>query len=66
MKWNELIRLAQDNGWYLQKHGKKHDVYIHAESRERIIIGRHGSDEVPIGTCVKILKQMGLYGDMTN
>lgn len=59
MKWNELKKLAEANGWYLLKHGKKHDVYVHPTNRNRLIIGRPGSEEVPVGTYTKLLKQMG-------
>jgi predicted RNA binding protein YcfA (HicA-like mRNA interferase family) len=60
MKWNELKKLAEASGWYLLKHGKKHDIYVHPTNRNRLVIGRHGSEEVPVGTCMKLIKQMGI------
>ena len=66
MKWNELKKIAEVNGWYLMKHGKKHDIYVHPTNRDRLIIGRHGSEEVAVGTYMKLLKQMGLKINETN
>ncbi|MBQ6156358.1 MAG: type II toxin-antitoxin system HicA family toxin [Bacteroidales bacterium] len=60
MKWNELKKLAEASGWYLLKHGKKHDIYVHPTNRNRLVIGIHGSEEVPVGTCMKLIKQMGI------
>lgn len=59
MKWNELRRLAEKNGWYLWRNGSKHDIYRHPEKTYTIHIERHGSQEVKSGLCTKLLKQIG-------
>lgn len=32
MKWSELKRIAEANGWRLKRHGKKHDIYYHPDN----------------------------------
>ncbi len=29
MKWSELRRKAERNGWYLLRNGANHDIYAH-------------------------------------
>lgn len=57
MKWNELKRLAVENGFELLRHGKKHDVYYNAKMGKTILIERHWSQEVRPG-LMKTLKQI--------
>lgn len=57
---NELLRKLKKNGWYLHRHGKKHDVYIHDSNTSPLIIPRHGSKEMAKGTYNSILKTAGL------
>lgn len=58
MKWSELIRLAQQNGWHLYRHGKKHDIYKKDGRDDMIQFERHMSEEVKPGLMNKILKQI--------
>ncbi len=39
MKRNDLIRLLEENGWTLKRHGGNHDIY--AKNGEREPIPRH-------------------------
>ena len=59
MKWNELKRKAEENGWYLERNGKKHDIYAHPEKNFKIQLARHGSEEVKDGLFKKLRKQIG-------
>ncbi|HOF99320.1 MAG TPA: type II toxin-antitoxin system HicA family toxin [Paludibacteraceae bacterium] len=59
MKWNELRRIAEKNGWYLYRNGSRHDIYRHLEKDYPIQIGRHGSEEIKTGTFNKLKKQIG-------
>ena len=59
MKWNELRRIAEANGWKLFRNGSKHDIYRHPEKEEVIVIGRHGKEEIKNGTFNKLKKQIG-------
>lgn len=59
MKFSELYRLLEENGWE-KKEGKKHSKYVHPDYSTFIPVGRHKSKEVPKGTLEKILKDAGL------
>ncbi len=59
MKWNELRKIAETNGWYLWRHGANHDVYRHPDKSYPIQIGRHGTEEIKNGTFNKLKKQIG-------
>jgi predicted RNA binding protein YcfA (HicA-like mRNA interferase family) len=61
MKWSELEKIAKKMGWYLERHGTRHDIYLHPDkSKDDILfIARHSSKEVANGTFEKIKKQIG-------
>jgi predicted RNA binding protein YcfA (HicA-like mRNA interferase family) len=58
MKFSELYRLLERNGWELKK-GKRHAKYVHP-GFPPIPVGRHPGKEVPTGTLESILKEAGL------
>ena len=60
MRFSELIRLLEQNGFKLLK--EKGSVrYYHKAGVDRLIrVDYHGSREVPTGTCNAILKAAGL------
>ncbi len=62
MKYSELYRLLEQNGWEKRPGKRKggHDKYVHPDFGYSIIAGRHVSQEVPNGTLNTILKQAGL------
>jgi predicted RNA binding protein YcfA (HicA-like mRNA interferase family) len=60
MKFSELYRLLEKNGW-VKKKGKKHSKYVNPSNPSTFIsVGRHPSQEVPTGTLDDILKKAGL------
>jgi predicted RNA binding protein YcfA (HicA-like mRNA interferase family) len=59
MKWKELIKIATENGYELRVHGKKHDIYVHKTTGERLIVERHGSQEIRKGLMNSLKKQIG-------
>ncbi|HXR84126.1 MAG TPA: type II toxin-antitoxin system HicA family toxin [Hanamia sp.] len=60
MKFSELQRKLEKNGWYIER-SKKHLIYVHPEKPGiKIPIGKHGTKEVPFGTLKSILKEAGL------
>ena len=59
MKWSEIRKIAENNGWYLLRHGANHDIYIHQEKEFSILIGRHKSEEIKTGTYNYLKKQIG-------
>lgn len=58
MKFSELYRLLQENGWTIKPGKRKggHDKLVHPDFGFTILMGRHKSQEVPSGTLNKILK----------
>ena len=58
MKFSELYRLLEGNGW-VKKKGKKHAKYVKA-GFPPVPVGRHPAKEVPTGTLEAILKGVGL------
>ena len=60
MKFSELVRLLERNGFEIVKE-KGSIRYYGKPGVDRLIrIDYHGSKEVPIGTCNAILKAAGL------
>jgi len=64
MKFSELVRLIERDGFRLVK--EKGSVrYYSKEGHPRLIrVDFHGSKEVPAGTCHAILKAAGLKGKL--
>lgn len=62
MKFSELVRLLEKNGFHLIR--EKGSVrYYGREGIDNLIrIDYHGSKEIPGGTCEAILKAAGLKG----
>lgn len=60
MKFSELVRLVEGNGFKLVK--KKGSIRYYARSGWDRLIGvdYHGNKEVPEGTCRAILKAAGI------
>lgn len=54
MRWSELRRIAEENGWRL----KRHEIYYHPDKDYFVEMERHESQEVRNGICNKILKQI--------
>jgi predicted RNA binding protein YcfA (HicA-like mRNA interferase family) len=63
MKFSELVRLLEQNGFRLIKE-KGSIRYYGKRGVDRLIrVDYHGSREVPTGTCYAILKSAGLKGE---
>jgi predicted RNA binding protein YcfA (HicA-like mRNA interferase family) len=62
MKFNELVRLIEREGFNLIKE-KGSIRYYGKPGFERLIrVDYHGAKEVPTGTCYAILKAAGIKG----
>jgi predicted RNA binding protein YcfA (HicA-like mRNA interferase family) len=60
MKFSELVRLLEKNGFSLVKE-KGSIRYYGKQGHERLIrVDYHGTKEVPTGTCYAILKAAGI------
>ena len=58
MKWSELRRLAERNGWVLVRFGKKHDEY--EKNGKRVLLERHHASEIKPRLYYKLMKQLDL------
>ena len=60
MKVSEILRLLQEDGWYLVATRGSHRQYKHRTKPGRVTVpGKKGDDLAP-GTLNSILKQSGL------
>jgi predicted RNA binding protein YcfA (HicA-like mRNA interferase family) len=62
MKFRELIRLVQADGWRLERQAGSHRQFQHPTKRGTVTIAGKPGDDVPIGTLKNILRQAGLKG----
>ena len=60
MKFSELVRLLEQNGFTIVKEKGSIRYYQKSEWNKLIRVDYHGSKEVPTGTCHSILKAAGL------
>ena len=56
MKRKDLIRKLEKNGWYLDRHGSKHDIYTNGSKSEPI----SRQTEIDEILAKKILKRNGI------
>lgn len=59
MNWNEMKKLVISKGYKFERHGKKHDVYRHPETKDYLLIERHWSQEVRKGLMKDIMNRIG-------
>jgi predicted RNA binding protein YcfA (HicA-like mRNA interferase family) len=57
MKVRDVIKLIEEDGWYLIKMEGDHRQYKHPTKRGCVTIAGHPSKEVPPGTLLSIFKQ---------
>jgi predicted RNA binding protein YcfA (HicA-like mRNA interferase family) len=60
MKFSELVRLLEENGFKILKEKGSIRYYSRPAWDKLIRVDYHGSKEVPTGTCHAILKAAGL------
>ncbi len=60
MKFSELVRLLEQNGFRLLKEKGSVRYYIKAGVDRLIRVDYHGAKEIPTGACNAILKAAGL------
>lgn len=60
MKFSELVRLLEKNGFNLLKEKGSIRYYSKPGHDKLIRVDYHGSKEVPTGTCHAILKAAGI------
>jgi predicted RNA binding protein YcfA (HicA-like mRNA interferase family) len=60
MKFSELVRLLERNGYRLVREHGSIRYYAKTGQQKLIRLDFHGAREVPTGTCYAILKAAGL------
>ena len=60
MKVRDIIRLLEDDGWYLVATKESHRQYKHQTKKGRVTIAGHSNDDLAPGTLNSILKQAQL------
>ena len=64
MKFNELVRLLEKNGFLLLKLKGSIRYYSKPTHDKLIRVDYHGAKEIPTGTCNAILKAAGIRGQL--
>jgi predicted RNA binding protein YcfA (HicA-like mRNA interferase family) len=62
VKVREVIKLIEDDGWYLARTKGDHRQYKHPVKKGLVTISGNLSDDITKGTLNSILKQAGLKG----
>lgn len=61
MRFSELIKVLNANGWIIVRPGSNHDLYGHPDRPGVLIpVSRHKTEDVKSGTLNSILKKAGL------
>ena len=60
MKVAEILRLLQQDGWYLAATRGSHRQFKHSHKPGRVTVPGKPSDDLALGTQNSILKQAGL------
>jgi predicted RNA binding protein YcfA (HicA-like mRNA interferase family) len=60
MKFRDMIKLLQDDGWYLVRTKGSHRQYRHPNKPGLVTVAGHGNDDVAPRTLKSILKQAHL------
>ncbi len=61
MKFSELVRRLEDDGWYVSRKGKGScRIYRHLNKPGQITVHYHPNKEVKSGTAIDTLKAAGL------
>jgi len=60
MKIREIIRLIEEDGWFLVATRGSHRQFKHPTKSGRVTIAGHPGDDLAPGTLSSVLKQAGL------
>jgi predicted RNA binding protein YcfA (HicA-like mRNA interferase family) len=60
MRFSELVRLLEKNGFRLVREKGSIRYYEKPDHPNAVRVDFHGAKEVPTGTCHKILKSAGI------
>jgi predicted RNA binding protein YcfA (HicA-like mRNA interferase family) len=62
MKFRDVLRLLEDDGWQLVAHRGSHGQYKHPTKPGKVTVAGKSGADVPKGTAANILRQAGLRG----
>lgn len=62
MKVRKVIKMIEDEGWYLIRTKGDHRQYKHPTKQGRVTISGNTGRDLPSGTLNSVLKQAGLKG----
>jgi predicted RNA binding protein YcfA (HicA-like mRNA interferase family) len=60
MKIREVLKLLEEDGWFLTATRGSHRQFKHPEKKGRVTVAGKPSDDLAPGTLSSILKQAGL------
>jgi predicted RNA binding protein YcfA (HicA-like mRNA interferase family) len=60
VKFREIVRLIEEDGWQLSRQRGSHRQYSHPTKPGKMTIAGHPNKDVPKGTAANILRQAGL------
>jgi predicted RNA binding protein YcfA (HicA-like mRNA interferase family) len=60
MKFREITKLIEQDGWYWKRSAGSHRIYKHPTKPGTVVVAYHGGKDVPEGTLKSILSQAGL------
>lgn len=60
MKYREIVRLIEADGWRLSGQRGSHRQYEHPTKPGKVTIAGQANKDVPSGTAANILRQAGL------
>ncbi|MDQ2834683.1 MAG: type II toxin-antitoxin system HicA family toxin [Acidobacteriota bacterium] len=60
MKYRDLIKLIEQDGWHWKRTTGSHRIYKHPVKPGVVVAAYHGTKDVPEGTLKSILRQAGL------
>jgi predicted RNA binding protein YcfA (HicA-like mRNA interferase family) len=60
MKVRDVLKLRNDDGWYLVVTEGSHRQYKHQTKKGRVTVPGKPNNDLPIGTLNSVLRQAGL------
>ena len=63
MKVREIIRIFEDDGWYLARTKGSHRQFHHPEKKGTVTVAGNLNVDVPIGTLKRIYEQAQITRD---
>jgi predicted RNA binding protein YcfA (HicA-like mRNA interferase family) len=55
-----LIKLLEAKGFILKRITGSHHIFFHSELRKTVVVPVHGKRDIPNGTFLSIIKQVGI------